>query len=259
MSEPALIRERRGPVVCITMNRPGVLNSLNAELRRELTVFWKEFRDDPELRVAVVTGAGDRAFSTGRDLKETSNADKGGERLDYDVSGEYGYPSALQIGKPVIAAINGYCMAAGLMLALGCDIRIASRNASFANPQVTRGRGTRVPFELARAGVPRAVAMDMGFVGEPLNSEQALRWGLVSRVVEPEDLLPLAWRLAETIAGNSPVVIAGLKRAVETGLLDLPANDALKLWEPVTRMMGNTDDAVEGARSFSEKRKADYP
>lgn len=258
MSDQVLLKERRGPVICITLNRPHVLNALNVELRRELTRFWRDLRDDDELRVAIVTGAGTRAFSTGRDLKETATADDGGERLEYDRSGEYGYPGSATIGKPVIAAINGHCMAAGLMLTLGCDIRIASRNATFGNPQVARGRGTKVPYELIRAGVPRAVAMDMGFIGEPLTSEQALQWGLVSRVTEQDELLPLAWRLAETIAGNSPVVVSGLKRAAECGLLDLPANEALKLWEPVTRMMGNTQDAIEGAKSFAQGRKAAF-
>ena len=258
MSDAVLVRERRDGIICITLNRPHVLNSLNTELRRELTAFWKEFRDDPELKVAIVTGEGTRAFSTGRDLKETATADAAGERLDYDQSRAYGYPSEIALGKPVIAAINGYCMAAGLMLALGCDIRIASRGASFANPQVRRGRGTRVPYELARAGLPRAVVLSMTFTGEPLDSEQALRWGLVSHLVEADELMPLAWRLAETIADNSPVVVSGIKQAVETGLLDLPANEALRLWEPVTRMMGNTADAIEGARSFAQKRSADF-
>ena len=258
MSEPVLLEERRGAVVCITLNRPRQLNALNTELREALSAFWRRFRDDASLAVAIVTGAGDRAFSTGRDLKETAAADAAGGRVSYEDTGEYGYPARVQIGKPVIAAVHGHCLAAGLMLVTGCDIRICSEGASFGNPQAKRGRGTRTPYELARIGVPLAVVMDMAMTGEPIDAQTALRCGLVSRVVPQAQLLPTAWAMGERIAANSPVVVGGLKRASEVGLFELPANEALKLWEPVTRMMGNTADAVEGARSFAEKRQAQY-
>jgi enoyl-CoA hydratase/carnithine racemase len=258
MAEQVLLRERRGHVVCATMNRPRVMNALSAELRQELAKFWRDFRDDGELRVAIIAGAGDRAFSTGRDLKETAAADAGGTALEFEGTGDYGYPSNIKIGKPVIAAVNGHCLAAGLMIALGSDIRICSDTARFGNPQVTRGRGTRIPFHLSQVGVPRAVALDMTLTGRPLDAEAALRWGLVSRVVPQASLLDEAWAIAEGIAGNSPVVVTGIKRAVELGLLDLPANEAMALWAPITGMMGNTADAVEGAKSFAEGRKGAF-
>lgn len=259
MTDSVLLRERRGAVVCITLNRPQVLNSLNSELRAELHKFWREFRDDKELRVAIVTGAGGRAFSTGRDFKETAAVNADGGRPAYDVSGEYGYPGDVEIGKPVIAAIDGHCLASGLMIAIGCDLRIASDNARFGNPQVTRGRGTRMPSELVRAGVPRAVVMDMVFTGESIDAKRALECGLVSRVVPVAELMPTAWALAEKIAGNSPAVVSGIKRATELGVLDLPANEARKLWGAVTGgMMTDTADAIEGARSFAEKRKPEF-
>ena len=258
MDEAVLLRERRGRVVCATLNRPWVMNALNAALRHELSAFWRGFRDDPELRVAIVTGAGDRAFSTGRDLKETAAADAGSDGLAFEGTGDYGYPSNIQIGKPVVAAIHGYCMAAGLMIALGSDIRICSEGAVFGNPQVTRGRGTRIPLHLSQAGIPRAVALDMSLTGRRLSAEEALRWGLVSRIVPQAELLAEAWKVAEGIAENSPTVVTGIKRAVELGLLDLPANEAMKLWAPLTGMMGNTADAVEGAKSFAEGRKGAF-
>lgn len=259
-TEPVLIRERRGAVICATMNRPHALNSLDSALRQALTEFWVEFRDDKELRAAIITGAGGRAFSTGRDLKETATINTDGSRPAYELSGEYGYPSSVQLGKPVIAAIDGHCLASGLMIAIGCDIRIASETARFGNPQVTRGRGTRMPLELVIAGVPRAVVMDMVLTGEPLNAKQALEWGLVSRVVPQAELMNLAWALGEKIAGNSPVVVSGIKRATEVGVLDMTANEARKLWEHVTggMMSSMTQDSIEGARSFAEKRKADF-
>lgn len=258
MTEPVLIRERRGRVVCATMNRPRVMNALNGELRQELARFWRDFRDEPELRVAIIAGAGGRAFSTGRDLKETASADAAGQRQGFEDSGEYGYPSNIKIGKAVIAAVDGHCMAAGLMIALGSDLRICSETARFSNPQVTRGRGTRVPFHLAQVGVPRAVALDMTMTGRALDAEEALRWGLVSRVVPQAALMDKAWSIAAGIAENSPTVVTGIKRAVELGLLDLPANEAMTLWAPLTGMMDNTADAIEGAKSFAESRKGDF-
>ena len=255
--EPVLLREKRGPVVCITLNRPGVMNSLNSELRAALTDFWREFRESKEIGVAIVTGAGGRAFSSGRDFKETAAVDEQGSKLQFEVTGEYGYPN--NVGKPVIAAVDGYCLASGLRVAIGCDIRIATESSRFGNPQVTRGRGTRMPLDLVRAGIPRAVVMDMTMTGEPITARQALDWGLISRIVPREELMPTAWALAEKISLNSPTVITGIKRAVEAGLLDLPVNEAQRLWDPITGgMMSNTKDAIEGARSFAQKRKADF-
>jgi enoyl-CoA hydratase/carnithine racemase len=114
LSEPVLLEERRGAVACITLNRPHARNALDTSLLKALSAFWQRFRDDTELRVAIVTGAGDRAFSTGRDLKETAAADASGGRVRYEETGECGYPAAFSLGKPVIAAVNGHCLAAGL-------------------------------------------------------------------------------------------------------------------------------------------------
>ncbi|MGD9941742.1 MAG: enoyl-CoA hydratase/isomerase family protein [Burkholderiaceae bacterium] len=254
-----LLRESRGAVVQVTLNRPHAMNALNSTLRAALTAFWREFRDSGQWRVAIVTGAGGRAFSSGRDFKETAGVDAAGGRLDYEKTGEYGYPDSLALGKPVIAAVDGHCLASGLRVAIGCDIRIATERSRFGNPQVTRGRGTRMPLDLVCAGLPRAVVMDMVYTGEPITGQRALELGLISRLVTPEQLLPTAWSIAERIAANSPVVVSGVRRATEAGLLDLPMNEAQRLWPLVTGgMMGNTVDAIEGARSFAEKRSAQF-
>ncbi|MGD9942894.1 MAG: enoyl-CoA hydratase/isomerase family protein [Burkholderiaceae bacterium] len=256
--EDVLLREERDGIACITLNRPRVLNALNSELRAALCAFWEYFRRAEHLKVAIVTGAGDRAFSTGRDFKETAAADVVGERLDYEESGGYGYPGDFRLGKPVIAAISGHCLAAGLMIAITSDIRICAPNARFGNPQVTRGRGTRMPLRLTAAGLPRGVVLDMTMTGRSLDADEALRWGLVSRVVPAGTLLDSAWEIARTLAGNSPVVVGSIKRASEAGLLDLPINEAMRIWDPFTGMMENTADAIEGARSFVAKEKARF-
>lgn len=257
MSEAVLVREQRGPVICGSFNRPHVMNALNSDLRKALYDFWQDFAADPELRVAIVTGHG-RAFSAGRDLKETAVADAEGRRLDYEIKGEYGYPGDMAIGKPIIAAVNGYCMAAGLRVAIGCDIRIAGKSASFANPQVKRGRGTKMPYDLTRAGLPTSAVMEMVLTGEPVSAARAMEIGLVSRVVPDEDLMATAWSLAATIAENSPTVVSGIKHAVEQGLLTMSRDAAYEAWEKATHMMTNTADAREGALSFAEKRTADF-
>jgi enoyl-CoA hydratase/carnithine racemase len=259
LSEPVLLREKRGRVMCVTLNRPHVMNALNGELRKALTDFWHELREDESVAAAIVTGAGDKAFSSGRDFKETAEADSAGRQLAYERTRELGYPASVRIGKPVIAAVHGHCLAAGLMVAIGCDIRICTPEASFGNPQVKRGRGTRMPYRLAKAGLPRAVIMDMVLTGKPITGAQALQWGLVSRLVPKEQLLPTAWEIAETITQNSPLIVRGIKTAIEAGLLDLPINETEALWPSVTGMMNTSSkDAVEGARSFVEKRNAKF-
>jgi len=258
--EPVLITERRGGVICATMNRPHALNSLDTELRAALNAFWQQFRDDPELRVAIIAGAGGRAFSTGRDLKETAKLNAEGTRPSYELDGAYGYPGEYVLEKPVIAAIDGYCLASGLLIALTSDIRIASDRSSFGNPQVARGRGTRVPYELARVGVGLSRVMEMTLTGERIDASEALQAGLISRVVPPEQLMDTAWAMGERIASNSPTVVTGIKKAYEMGIFDLPMNEARRLWASVTggMMSSQTPDSIEGARSFAQKRQARF-
>jgi len=257
MSEDVLILEKRNGILCGRMNRPQVLNALDTRLRRELNRFWLEVRDDKSIRVAIITGS-EKSFSTGRDLKETADVEGQGARVEYEATGEWGYPGNFALGKPVIAAISGHCLAAGLKIAIGCDIRICSESARFGNPQVKRGRGTEMPYRLAQAGLPRSVVMQMVMTGEPLNAEQALRWGLVSEILPQDRLIERAWQLAEKVAGNSPLVLSGIKRAAEAGLLDMSPNDAMKLWASTTGMMGHSSEESEGTIAFAQKRTAKF-
>lgn len=251
--------ERRGVAIMAILNRPGVRNALNSELRGELARFWATLRDDPDLKVGVVTGAGDRAFSSGRDLKETAAAYRdGATETAAESEGRMGYPSDITVGKPVIAAINGYCLAAGLKLAFGCDMRIASTNAQFGNPQVKVGRGTDMPLRLLKAGIPKAVVMDMVMTGATIDAASALRWGLVSRVVEPADLREAAWSMATTIAENSPMVVGSVKRLLDDGVAELPMSQALDRWHTLPGFFGATADAREGALAFAEGRDGRY-
>ena len=252
MTSPVLHVEARGHVLAGLMDRPRVHNALDSELREQLVRFWERVRDDDQVRVAIIAGVPGASFSSGRDMKETARAYEA-ERpgADWELGGRTGYPADSPPGKPVIAAIDGYCMGAGLKIAAECDLRIASTQAVFASPQAKVGRATESPLYLRRVGLPSAVALDMVFTGLRLDADTALRHGLVSRVVEPEHLLEEAWTMAETIAAFAPTVVTGLKLGIDAELSDLPASMASSLWKKLTAMYGDTPDAREGARRFS--------
>jgi enoyl-CoA hydratase/carnithine racemase len=248
--------EVRGAVVAGFMDRPGVHNALDSELRAALADFWDRVREDPAVRVAIIAGEPGSSFSSGRDMKETAEAYRS-ERpgADWELGGRTGYLADTPPGKPVIAAIDRYCMGAGLKLAAECDLRIASSTAVFASPQAKVGRATESPLYLRRIGVPSALALDLVFTGRRLDAAAALHYGLVSRVVEPERLLDEAWAMAAAIESFSPTVIAGLKTGLDAELDDLPASMGSSLWKKLTAMYGDTPDAREGARRFVEGQK----
>lgn len=250
--------EKRGNVVMATINRPRVKNALNSELRSQLSRFWRWVRDEDSVRVAIVTGA-DRNFSSGRDLKETAEAyDSGASGTAAELAGDMGYPSDIATGKPIIAAIDGYCLAAGLKLAMGCTLRICTPDATFGNPQVKVGRGTEMPLRMIKLGISHALALDLAYTGDPIDAERALGAGFVSRMVAPEDLLNTAWTMAERIASNSPSVVHALTALLDRGVVDLPLDRALVEWNEEPGLFGATEDAIEGARAFRDGRGAAY-
>ncbi|MBX9472366.1 enoyl-CoA hydratase/isomerase family protein [Microcella sp.] len=233
------------------MNRPRVHNALDSELRAALAGFWDRVREDDEVKVAVIAGVPGSSFSSGRDMKETAEAYQQAQTgPDWELGGRTGYPVDTPPGKPVIAAIDGYCMGAGLKMAAECDLRIAATSAIFGSPQAKVGRATESPLYLRRIGVPAAVALDMVFTGRRLDAQEALHYGLVSRVVGPNSLLDEAYAMASIIAAFSPTVVAGLKRGLDSGLGDLPSAVASPLWKSVTAMYGDTPDARKGAEAF---------
>jgi enoyl-CoA hydratase/carnithine racemase len=245
--------ETRGAVLAGFMNRPEVHNALDSGLRAALADFWDRVREDPTVSVAIIAGAPGASFSSGRDMKETARAyEQEHAGADWELGGRTGYPVDTPPGKPVIAAIDGYCMGAGLKVAAECDLRIAATSAVFASPQAKIGRATESPLYLRRVGVPSAVALDMVFTGLRLDAARALHYGFVSRVVERDRLHDEAWAMAATIADFSPTVVAGLKRGLDAGLSDLPAVISSPLWKTMTAMYGDTPDARAGARRFVE-------
>ncbi len=212
-------------VATVTLDRPEAMNALDPESIGQLKDVWAEISHNPEIRVAILTAAGTRAFCTGADLKKTMPPTESFAELHYGPAGAESFAtvlSKLHSDKPVIAAINGYALGGGLELALLCDLRIASTTAVFALPEVCIGSipGAGGTQRLIRA-IGRSDAMFMLLTGERIDSAEALRIGLVSRVVEPDHLLPTAEQLAQKIAGNAPLAVAAVKRLAHVGI-ELP-------------------------------------
>lgn len=241
-------------IATVTINRPERLNAMDAEHYGLLSQTWIEVRDNPEVRVAIVTGAGDRSFSVGADLKSITSStntlhDAWLPQRDMLLN------RGLEVYKPVIAAVNGYCLGGGLTLLMATDLRIAAESATFGLSEVKRGviaanGGTqRILKQL-----PHAIGMEMLLTGEPIDAPAAERWGLVNRVVRPSDLMQAATTLAAKIASNAPLAVQASKElALRSRDLDLASG--LRFEQFANRLLLGSEDIGEGVRAFSEKRE----
>lgn len=250
-------------VAILTIDRPEVHNAIDFDTTDALVEAWKRFRDDDGLRVAVLTGAGERAFCAGADLRGVGDFYKNltsAERLRRSelTPGLGGITKNLVIDKPIIAAVNGHCLAGGLEVALSCDLRLASENATFGLPEVTRGM---LPGAGGTQRLPRLIgserALDLILTGRRIEADEAHRIGLVTRVVPLASLMDEALEVARTISQNGPLAIRAAKAAVWRGL-DLPLEEALRLEQHLAEPVRQSDDAQEGPRAFLEKRKPDF-
>lgn len=260
MADEVLYQER-DRIAYITLNRPEAMNALNTPLRRLLLESLSRFRDSADAWVAIISGAGDRAFSAGADLKEMSRRNKDLHAGGGDSFWEAETPSlnrGLKIWKPIIAAVNGYCLAGGLELALACDIRIASEGASFALTEVMRGilPGGGGTQRLPRL-IPFGVALEMLFTGDRIDAREAHRLGLVNHVVPAEQLLAEAERIARRILENAPLSVRAIKEAACRGS-EVPLEEGLRIEAFLSRIIRTTEDSVEGPTAFAEKRPAQW-
>ncbi|MFN0096762.1 MAG: enoyl-CoA hydratase/isomerase family protein [Dehalococcoidia bacterium] len=256
-SAPAVLLEVTDHVATITLNRPEQLNAINPQLAEELVAAFRAVRERDDVRVAVLTGNG-RAFCAGADLKSRARGESGagGPGSVFDPTAATIYETDTK--KPLIGAINGYCLGGGFEVALTCDMLIASEQAAFALPEITLGffPGGGAPVRLPRK-IPAALANDMLFTGERIDAATALRYGIVSRVVPHDQLLATAQAMAAKIAGNAPVAVRAMREVIHRSA-DLPLGDALRLAATMRYVVGLTDDAKEGPRAFVEKRKPEY-
>lgn len=240
-------------VAVITINRPERLNAMDAQHYEALSEAWIRVRDEPEIRCAIVTGAGPKSFSTGADLKTWIGRDAAPQELWLTQRGQL-LNRGLEVWKPVIAAVNGYCLGGGLTMLLATDIRIAVPGATFGLSEVKRGLipangGT----QRLLAQLPHAIGMELLLTGDPIDAEAALRWGLVNRVVDRGVLMDTALACARRIAANAPLAVQAAKelalRARHTELAT-----GLRMEQLAQRMLVDTDDAREGRQAFAEKR-----
>jgi (E)-benzylidenesuccinyl-CoA hydratase len=252
--------EHTGRIVTITIDRPEAMNAIDPETHQALIEAWTRFRDDDGAWVAIFTGAGDKAFSAGADLKKMIPAafGKEGGRRGHNDLGLGGITRGLEIWKPMIAAVNGHCLAGGMELALACDLRIAVPHATFGLPEVRWAimPGAGGTQRLPRA-IPLAKAMELILMARTLTAEEALRWGLVNAVVPPADLPRIAREWAETICERGPLAVRAAKEATLRGLT-LPLADGLRLEAFLSGTLRGTEDAVEGPKAFAEKHKPDF-
>lgn len=247
----------------ITFNRPDALNALDLDGILDFNAQLQAARDNPEVKVILITGAGQKSFCTGSDLKQAQGTERPYAEsycasdlaaFERGSRGRLLNLSRLNIWKPIIAAVNGYCLGGGMEIALQCDLRVASRTASFGLTEVRIGSlaGICGPAMLMRA-VSQANAMKMMLTGQRISADEALRIGLVSDVWEPDELMDQARSLARVIAGNAPLSLAFTKRvAYETHTMSRPA--AIDHTELVFGVIKDTEDRREGRQAFAEKR-----
>ena len=235
----------------VTLTRPEKLNAMNAQMHEELGRVWKDFRDDPALRVAILSGNG-RCFSAGSDLSF------GAPKSRYRYTGEF--PAITQthgVYKPIIAAMHSHVVGYGLWIVLDADIRIASEDVSFWLPEPQWGIAT-IPAAWLPRLMPWAIAAELLLMAERIDAQRAYQVGLINKVVASDQLMVEAERAARRICELSPVAVQGMKELmVRAGHLDYSAVDQLTDWVQ-TRVM-NSEDRKEGGRAFVEKRQADWP
>lgn len=256
-----------GPVAVLTIDRPEALNALDVATLRELRAQLAEVRDRDDLRVAVLTGAGTRAFCAGADLKGTQTSP-----ATYPESMFQAPERAANLGlyirlmdltdlgiwKPMIAAVNGHCLGAGLEIALQCDLRLASSKATFGLPEATVGSIPAVSgLHRMLKAVPSAHAMQMVLTGERISASEAQRIGLVTEVIEAGALLDRALSIALRIAANAPLAVQAIKK-LSRQTSHLGEADAQQLTELYWGVLRDTEDRMEGRKAFSEKRTPKY-
>ena len=254
MSQIPLHLNRRGGVLEVTLDRPKA-NAIDGATSRRMSKVFASFRDDPELRVAILTAAGDRFFSAGWDLKAASEGEP--PDTDYGEGGFGGLQELPGLNKPVIAAINGMAVGGGLELAMSCDLIIAAEHASFALPEINVGTLADAASIKLHRRVPFHISMELLLTGRFMDAEEAARWGLVNEVVAAGELMGRAREIADLLASGPPLVFAAIKETVRlTETLSL--TQAFKLLHaggiPAVQTLYNSEDMQEGTKAFAEKR-----
>ncbi len=254
MTDMPLKQHRDGAILEITLDRPKA-NAIDLATSRKMGELFMAFRDDPDLRVAVLRAEGDKFFCAGWDLKAAAEGDA--VDGDYGIGGFGGLQELGQMNKPVICAVNGICCGGGLELALSCDLILASEDATFALPEIRSGTVADAASIKLPKRIPYHVAMDLLLTGRWFDAEEALRWGLVKEVVRKDALRDAAWDLAKLLASGPPLVYAAIKEVVreaENMKFQDMLNRISKRQLATADRLYSSEDQLEGAKAFAEKR-----
>jgi len=257
MSFENLLVERDGFVAILTINRPAVRNALNSPTMDELRRALLDLRRDDGVRCVILTGAGDKAFIAGADINELAVQSPVGGR-DHALRGQHVVDLIEQLGKPVIAAINGFALGGGCELAMACTIRLAADTAKLGQPEINLGimPGYAGTQRLSRL-VGRGRALEILLTGDMIAADEAYRIGLVNRVVPAAQLMDEAKKLAAALASKAPIAVRYILDAVNTGL-DMTLADGARHEATLFGLVSSTEDMREGTRAFLEKRKAEF-
>ena len=254
MTDSPIKTRREDHILEVTLDRPKA-NAIDLATSRIMGETFQQFRDDPELRIAILRAEGDKFFCPGWDLKAAADGDA--VDGDYGIGGFGGLQELGNLNKPVICAVNGICCGGGLEVALSCDLILASNTASFALPEIRSGTVADAASVKLPKRIPYHVAMDLLLTGRWFDAEEAMRWGMLKEVCEPDQLLDKVWELARLLASGPPLVYAAIKEVVREAE-DMKFQDALNRISK--RQLGTVDklysseDQLEGARAFAEKR-----
>lgn len=258
-----IIENNNGHIRIITINRPESHNALDIDTSKELAQSFIRFRDDPEVWVAILTGAGSKAFCAGGDLKKMGEYYGSMTPLERRQHGEInpgigGITRNLPVWKPILAAINGHCLAGGLEIALTCDIRVAEPQATFG---LTEAKWGIVPGAGGTQRLPRLIgtsrALEMIMTGSRISCEDAFKWGLINHMVQKGGAVSKAMEIAGKICKNGPLAVRAAKEAVIRGM-DFSLEEGLRLEQFLAEPVRQSKDAKEGPAAFSQKREPDF-
>jgi enoyl-CoA hydratase/carnithine racemase len=257
MPYETLLYEKRDGIAYVTINRPEKLNALNRQVMDELSACFEVIRHDGEVRVAILTGAGEKAFAAGADISELA-VQTPVEGKETSVRGQRLLDAIENLGKPVIAAVNGYALGGGCELAMACTLRLAADNARFGQPEVKLGI---IPGYAGTQRLPRLVgkgrALELILTGEPISAQEAYRIGLVNQVVTQQELIPACETMARKIMANAPLAVRFAMEAVNHGC-EMTAAEGQFLEATLFGLCCTTEDMKEGTRAFLEKRPARF-
>jgi enoyl-CoA hydratase len=252
MADPVLFEARADGIAIITLNRPDARNALGKEIRAGLFAAWDRFERDEALRVAILTGAGEKAFCAGGDLKEMMET-----RMEVPPRDFFPLPyDTLELSKPTIAAVNGVAFAGGWMIAQACDLCVASTRAQFAVTEVKVGRSSPWAAPLIHM-IPQRIMMEILLTGKPISAQRASESGLVNRPAEPEKLMDTALGLAAEILEGAPLSVRAARETVMLGT-EMGRSAALQAARHASEYCYRSEDAQEGPRAFAEKRKPQW-